>query len=327
MRVAAFSIRQFEKDLLRVENRNYHEIEFFSQPLSSETVHLVKDCIGVLVFVNDDLSAAIIEQLAKLGIKYIVTRSVGTDHIDKLAAAKWGIKIANVPAYSPEAIAEHAVMLALALARKLVPTIDQTRNFDFSLENHLGFNLNGKTVGIVGLGNIGKAAASIFSGFGCRVIANDVVLQDFKPQVEQTTFHQVLQESDIISLHVPLNSETRYLINRESIETMKTGVMIINTARGGLIDTEAILEALEAGKIGCIGLDVYENEKGLFFADHHQDKQRDPLLSRLMSHDSVIVTPHQAFLTREAVTEIARATVNNLSHWDKINLGGFQETL
>lgn len=315
MKVAAFSIKQFEKELLDTMNTNRHSITYFPFPLSPGTAEQAAGCEAVLVFTNDDVSAPVIALLADLGIKYIATRSVGTDHIDKEEASKRGIRIANVPAYSPEAIAEHAVMLALALARKLIPTVDQSRRYDFTIENHMGFNLHKKTVGIVGLGHIGKATARIFKGFGCRVIGFDVCFPEDALGVEEKNFDQLLEESDIISLHVPLTPESRHMINEPCITKMKAGVMIINTARGALVDTEAAIPALENKKIGAFGLDVYEYEKGLFFADHQSDVNKDPLLAKLLDFENVIVTPHQAFLTKEAVTEIAASTLSNLNKW------------
>ncbi len=315
MKVVAYSIKEFEKEFLARANHKQHEITLISNPLSTETAMYAEGKDAVLVFTNDDVSAPVINQLSNFGIKYIATRSVGTDHIDKEAAAKGNIKLANVPSYSPEAIAEYAVMLCLSLSRKLVPTANSAPEFDFRIDTHIGFNFFGKTVGIIGLGRIGMAAARIFKGLGCRVLAYDI---DFPPHtegIEKRTLDELYQGSDIISLHLPLTSDTRYFINQQSLSKMKNGVMLINTGRGALIKTSDLPRALKSGKIGYLGLDVYENEKGLFFTDHRKDLIKDQLLLELMSFPNVIISPHQAFLTYEALQQIANQTIKNLDCW------------
>ncbi len=315
MRVVAYSIRSYEKELLAKANQKKHDITLISNRLSLETVSYAAGKDAILVFTNDDVSAPVIDKLADLGIKYIGTRSVGTDHIDREAAGKRGMKIANVPSYSPQAIAEHAITLALALSRKLIPTVDQSRIFDFRIENHVGFNLYGKTVGLIGLGHIGQAAAAIFKGMGCRVLGHDIDYPQNLAGVEPVTLNELLQKADIISLHLPLTSENQYLINQETLSLMKNGTMLINTARGGLVKTAEVISALESGKLGYFGTDVYEFEKGLFFSDHRSDIIKDPILFKLMSLPNVIVTPHQAFLTQEALNQIAAQTISNLDKW------------
>lgn len=315
MKVVAYSIKEFEKEFLARANHKQHEITLISNALSLETAVYAAGKDAVLVFTNDDVSAPVIDKLADLGIKYIATRSVGTDHIDREAAGNRKIKLANVPSYSPQAIAEYAIMLGLSLSRKLVQTVNSSRDFDFRIDQHIGFNFYGKTAGIIGMGNIGRAAASVFLGLGCRVIGYDIDFPSNFKGVGERTLDQLLAESDIISLHVPLNPETKHIINRQSIAKMKDGVMLINTGRGGLIKTSDLPGALKSGKIGYLGLDVYEFEKDLFFTNHREDTVKDPILQELMSFPNVIISPHQAFLTIEALQEIANRTIQNLDNW------------
>jgi D-lactate dehydrogenase len=316
MKVVAYSVRHFEKELIAKANQKKHDITLISNTLDVETAIYAEGKDAAIVFTNDDVSAPVINKLADLGIKYIATRSVGTDHIDREAAAKRGIKIANVPSYSAEAIAEYAAMLALSLGRKIIPTVDQVRNFDFRIDEHIGFNFFGKTVGIIGLGQIGKAAAKIFIGLGCKVIAYDISAQNMK-DVRMVDIDMLCAKSDIISLHVPLNNSTKHLVNKKSLSKMKDGVMLINTSRGAVINTEDVLTALSNKKIGALGLDVYELEKGLFFFDHRSDTTRDPVIEQLLSFQNVILSPHQAFLTKEALQEIALKTIANLDKWQQ----------
>ena len=252
-----------------------------------------------------------------MGIKYIATRSAGTDHFDKEAAAQRGISLANVPVYSSQAIAEHAVALALSLNRHIIEAHEHSQQFNFKLDGLIGFNFYGKTVGLIGLGHIGQAIAAIYNGFGCRVIGYDIAMPDNLIDIESLSLNEVLRQSDIISLHLPLTPATKYMINAATIAIMKNGVMLINTSRGGLLNTIDAMEALEQGKIGYLGMDVYEHEKGLFFEDHQQDLVKDSLLQKLMTHANVMVTPHQAFLTSEALQQMADETIKNLDLWQK----------
>jgi len=315
MKVVAYSIKPFEKEFLAKANQKKHDITLISNPLSAETAAYAEGKEAVIVFISDDVSAPVINQLADLGIKYIATRSASIDHIDKGAAAIRGIKIANVPNCSPHATAEHTVALALSLSRHLARSEEYTHNFDFQIDELIGFNFHGKTIGIVGLGNTGLATAKIFNGMGCHVIGYDVVFPDDMIGIEPVTFEELLQQSDVISLHTPLNNETKHIINKSAIDQMRKGVMLLNTSRGGLIDTVDALEALQNSKIGYLGLDVYEYEKGLFFEDHENDRIKDPLLEKLMSYPNVMITPHQAFLTKEALQQNADQTINNLDLW------------
>ena len=317
MHIIAYSVSSFEIEYLESANRMKHEMSLKAMPLSLESVGLAKGAEAVIIFTSDDASEPVINALADLGIKYIVTRSSGTDHIDLKAAEKRGIKVANVPSYSPQAIAEQAVMLALALSRKLIDTMHLVQEYNFTIEKHVGFNFYGKTVGLIGLGSIGKAAAAIFIGLGCRVLAFDVDQEIEMDQVERVSLDALLDQSDIISLHAPLNESTRHMINRETMSKMKNGVMLINTSRGALINTEDLIAKLEEGKIGYLGLDVYEFEKGIFFGDHSMDPIKDSLLQKLINHKNVIITPHQGFLTREALKEIAQICMSNIDAWQK----------
>ena len=317
MKVVAYSINPFEKEFLIRANQKKHDITLISNALGVETASYAEGKDAVLVFTNDDVSENVISKLAGLGVKFIATRSKGTDHIDKKAAEKHGIKLAHVPTYSPQAIAEHTVALALALGRHLIKANKHTHHFDFRLNELIGFNFNGKTVGIIGLGEIGMATANIFKGLGCKVIGHDIKSPKNVIDIEMVGLDELLKQSDIISLHVPLTELTRHIINKGAINLMKPNVMLINTSRGGLIDTEEALKALESGKIGYLGLDVYEFEKGLFFQDHEYDKHKDALLKKLIAYPNVLITPHQAFLTREALQEIANQTIKNLDLWQE----------
>jgi D-lactate dehydrogenase len=315
MKVVAYSVQDFEKEFLAKANQKKHDITLISNPLSVDTIAYATGKDAVIVAPNDQVTAPLINKFADMGVRYLTTRSSGTDHIDIKTAAERHIKVANVPAYSPQAIAEHTVALALSLSRHLTQADAHSHHFDFRLNGLIGFNFYGKTVGLIGLGYIGQATARIFNGLGCRVIGCDVNWPDNVHAIAQVSFEELLCQSDIISLHAPLTTSTKYLLNKATFQLMKTGVMILNTSRGGLINTTDALEAVEKGKIGYLGLDVYEQEKGLFFEDHENDRVKDPLLSELMSHTNVLVTPHQAFLTKEALQQLADGTIGNLDRW------------
>lgn len=319
MKAIFYSTKEVEKPLLVKANKEKHHITFVTETLNSDTVLHASGNDAVVVFTNDYITAPVVNKLAALGIKYIVTRSVGTDHIDKAAAGIHDIKVANIPAYSPQAIAEHTVALALSLSRHLLQANHQCQQYNFTLKGLTGFNFFGKTVGLIGLGHIGTATATIFNGMGCKVLGYDINPQN-PANVKMVDLDTLYRQADIISLHVPLTPTTNHMINTSTIRKMKKGVMIINTARGGLIKTRDALAALKSKKIGYLGLDVYEFEKGLFFEDHEVDQVRDPLFSELMTFPNVIISPHQAFLTQEALQEIAVQTIKILNRWDsKVN--------
>lgn len=316
MKVVAYSVKPFEKKFLAKANLKKHDITLISNALSLTTCGFADGKQAVLVSTNDDLSAPVIEKLADMGIKYIATRSTGTDHIDKKAAESVSIKLSNVAAYSPTSIAEHAVALAMALNRNLIKADADSHQFNLGLDGLTGFTFSGKTVGIVGLGNTGQAAAAIFNGLGCHVLGSDIAVNANLEKIQQVPLETLLQRSDIISLHLPLSPQTMHMINASSIALMKPGVMLINTARGALINTSDLPEALDQGKIGYLGLDVYESEDSLFYCDYSTNAHRDPLLAKLLTYPNVMITPHQAFLTNEALEQIATTTIQNLDKWE-----------
>ncbi|EHQ27708.1 2-hydroxyacid dehydrogenase [Mucilaginibacter paludis] len=317
MKAVAYSIKPFEKEFLAKANQKKHDITLISNPLSLDTVSFAEGKNAVIVFSNDDVSAPVIEKLAALGIKYIATRTADTEHIDTASATRLGIKISNVPSYPPDAIAEHAVALAFALNRHLITADQHSHLFDFRNDDLVGFNFADKTVGIIGMGNIGQLVSKIFSGLGCKVLGYDIHYPETAQYAERVTLANLLTSADIISLHVPLTPFTRHIINKDTLDQMKDGVMLINTSKGAVIDTIDVMEALDSGKIGYLGLDVYEYENGLFFEDHEDDTIKDTVLQTLMRHKNVLVTPHQAYLTKETLQTIANQTISNLDLWQQ----------
>lgn len=318
MKAIAFSVGSFEEPFLRDINQ---DLTLVTDRLSSDTVDQAAGYQAVLIFGTDDASRTVLTRLHQLGIRYLLTRSVGTDHIDQLAADELGIEIKSIPAYSPGAIAEYAVALMLALGRHLREATDNARQFNFKLTRQLiGFELRGKTVGIAGYGNIGQALATILTGFGCTLLA-----YDSKPDAAQTespvpiefvSLEELLTRSDIISLHLPLTDQTQALFNTETFGRMKRGAMLINTGRGAILKTTDALQALKSGQLGYLGIDVYEHEKGLFFEDQSDSAHHDPLVEELLGLPNVLVTGHQAFLTREALQAIASQSEMILSDWE-----------
>ena len=315
MKAVAYSIKPFEKEFLAKANQKKHDITLISNSLSLETAIYAEGKDAVIVFTNDDVSAPVIERLAGFGIKYITTRSSSIDQINIAVADKFDIKLANVPYYSPQAVAELTMALAFALNRHIVKTKEQSKHFDFRNDELIGFNFYGKTIGLVGLGKSGLAVANIFNGMGCVVIGYDPAFPETTNNIREVDLDTLFASADIISLHLPLTPGTKHIINKTALEKMKNGVMLINTSGGELINTKDVVVALDNGKIGYLGIDVYEYEKGLFFEDHKNDIEKDPILSRLMDHPNVLVTPHQAYLTREALQEIANQTIKNLDQW------------
>lgn len=315
MKAVVYSIKSFEKEYLAKANQKKHDITLISNPLSVDTVGFAQGKDAVVVFTNDDVSEPVIKKLKKLGVRYIATRSVGIDHIDCIAATNADIKIANVPSYSPQSIAEHTIALMMALNRKIFLAIQHSKEFNFKLEGLQGFTMYGKTVGLVGFGQIAHFLSNILHGFGCKVLVYDPYCKDFPSHVESVDLESLYKKSHIISLHTPLTDDTKHIINAKSIAKMRNDVMLINTGRGALINTKDLIEALNAGKIAYFGADVYENEKNLFFEDHHLDGDKDSLLQQLLDMPNVVVTPHQAFLTTEALQDIAAQTIKNLDNW------------
>lgn len=318
MKTAIFNVKKFELDNLKLSNNNKHELSLFTTSLGPQTVELAKGHEAVVVFTNDNCSETVLEMLKKGGTKFLATRSVGVDHIDLKAAHRLGIAVANVPEYSPYSIAEHTVALMLALNRKIILANNRIRLNNYSLDGLIGFDMNGKTVGIIGTGKIGAIVAKILHGFGCKLLGFDLEPnQDLATTYGLTyvALDKLYSQSDIVTLQIPYNEHTKYLINKEAIGKMKDGVMLVNTARGGVLHTVDAIAGLKSGKIGALGLDVYENEKGLFFYDHSDELLKDDLFARLLAFSNVIVTGHQAFLTQNALNNIFDTTILNLDFW------------
>lgn len=320
MKTIIFSAHKFEKQHLIDSNDAKHELVFLELPLKKETAYLAKGATAISIFVNDDASEEVLTILHEAGIKYIVLRSAGFNHVKVEFAKNLKIRLARVSAYSPYAVAEHAVALMLALNRNIIRANSRVHDLNFSLEGLTGFDMHGKTVGVIGTGEIGAVITKILSGFGCKILAVDQV-EDAelkgKHGVLYTDLPTLYSEADIITLHLPLTPETKYLINKESLSKMKQGVMLINTSRGALINTKDVIGGLKTGKIGYLGLDVYEQESGLFFEDHSENILQDDVLSRLLTFKNVLITSHQAFLTETALQNIADTTIHNLDCFEK----------
>lgn len=325
MKVAVFSTKAYDREFLSAANiaaGNLHELVFHEVQLNANTALLAQGCAGLCCFVNDHLDASILTQLAQQGIKLIALRCAGFNQVDLTAAKTLGICVARVPEYSPHAIAEHALGLILMLNRNLHRAYRRVHDNDYSLNGLLGFDLVGKTVGVIGTGKIGQVFARIMQGIGCKVIAFDPIPNSFLKEagVCYTELQDLWPQADIISLHCPLTAATHHMINNDSIARMKTGVMLINTGRGGLIDTRAVIGGLKAKKIAYLGLDVYEEESHLFFEDNSNQLLQDDIFARLLTFPNVVITGHQAFFTREAVTAIATTTIANITHFERAEL-------
>ncbi len=316
MKVSIFSTKSYDRRFFNVANGlHYHELTFLEPQLNCHTAMLATDATAICVFVNDEVDRATLELLSSRGLRLIALRCAGYNNVDVETAKSLGIKLVRVPAYSPHAVAEHAVGLILTLNRKLHRAYNRVREGNFALEGLLGFDLYGKTIGIVGTGRIGAVLAQIMKGFGCKILAYDTYQN---PQcvtlgVEYVDLPQLFAQSDIISLHCPLTPATHHLVNRQTIAMMKPQVMVINTSRGGLIDTDAIITALKSEQIGAVGLDVYEQESALFFEDRSDNILQDDTFARLITFPNVIVTGHQAFFTEEAMGAIAEITLSNIT--------------
>ncbi len=290
---------------------------YFTERLNHHSVHLAAGMDIVCCFVNDDLSAAVLQELKRLGIRGIVLRCAGFNNVDATQAKALALPVLRVPAYSPEAVAEHTIGLILCLNRRLHKAYNRVRDDNFSLNGLLGFNLHGKTVGLVGTGRIGLATARILQGFGCHILAHDphpIAAADLPPglQLRYVSLEELYKQSDIISLHCPLTPQTHYLINDNAIAQMKTGVMLVNTSRGALIDTKAVIAGLKQKKIGHVALDVYEQEADLFFQDLSNEMIADEVFARLLTFPNVLITGHQAFFTAEALQQICQITLDNI---------------
>ena len=315
MKVAFFNTKSYDKEFFEQYVQNTEvELTFFEGTLTCETIELTRGHDAVCVFVNDQLNADVMAKLAEYGVKLIALRCAGFNNVDLEAAERHQIKVVRVPAYSPAAVAEHAVALILTLNRKTHKAYNRVRENNFSLERLTGLNFKKKTLGPIGTGKIGVAFSRIMKGFGCHVLAHDPYpRQDLQDEgIVYTELDTLFDKSDIISLHCPLTPESKHLINKESINKMKRGVMLINTSRGGLINTKDAIKGLKKGKLGYLGIDVYEQEEDLFFKDLSENIIQDETIMRLISFPNVLITSHQAFFTREALEQIASTTIQNI---------------
>ncbi|MEM8613661.1 MAG: 2-hydroxyacid dehydrogenase [Cyanobacteria bacterium P01_H01_bin.105] len=317
MKTAFFSAKQYDKRSFIEVNENYeHELTFFEPRLTLSTASLASGFPAVCVFINDELDEETLRAIATTGTKLIALRCAGFNNVNLAVAVELGMTVVRVPAYSPYAVAEHAVGLIMTLNRKLYRAYNRVRDDNFALDGLLGFDLHGKTIGVVGTGKIGQVFAQIMSGFGCKVLAYDI-----RPNptcidmgVEYVDLPILLTRSDIVSLHCPLLPSTHHLINAESLQHFKPGSMLINTSRGGLIDTGAVIEAIKSGRVGYFGIDVYEREDSLFFEDLSDTVIQDDTFQLLQSFSNVVITAHQAFFTKEALANIAETTLSNISN-------------
>ncbi len=318
MKVAVFSTKAYDKMFLSEINVQYqHELMFFEPRLTVDTAPLAAGFPAVSVFVNDQVDAEVLHVLANGGTRLLALRSAGFNHVDVRVAAELAITVARVPAYSPYAVAEHALGLILSLNRKIHRAYNRVREGNFSLEGLLGFDLRGKTVGIIGTGKIGVIFARMMAGLGCNVLAFDPYPNPEAEDVVQfVALEELFKQSDIISLHCPLTPDTYHLINATAVSQMKPGVMLINTSRGALVDTLAVIEGLKLEQIGYLGLDVYEEEGDLFFEDLSDRVIQDDVFSRLQTFPNVLITGHQGFFTREAMRNIAETTLSNISAFE-----------
>lgn len=316
MKVAVFSTKSYDRHFLEVANTNHgHELVFFEPHLTYETTVLASEFPAVCVFVNDQLDEKTLQSLANQGTQLIALRSAGFNHVDLKAANQLGMTVVRVPAYSPYAVAEHTIGLILTLNRKIHRAYNRVREGNFSLDGLLGFDLHNRTVGIVGTGKIGVILTRILNGFGCKILTYDPYPNPACEALgaKYVDLPELFSASDIITLHCPLTPENHHLINAQSLEQMKPGVMLINTSRGGLIDTEAVISALKSRKIGYLGLDVYEQESELFFEDLSDDVIQDDVFQRLLTFPNVLITGHQAFFTENALENIAATTISNIT--------------
>lgn len=318
MNITVFSTKPYDRRFLDMAAVNRHRLNYLDARLTSATAVLAQGARAVCVFVNDEVNEAVLREFEHSGIGLVALRAAGYNNVDLAAAQRHGIRIARVPAYSPQAIAEHSVALMLSLNRHIHRAYARVREGNFSLEGLLGFNLHGKTVGVVGTGRIGASVAKIMLGFGCKLLACDLEPNPGCVQmgVEYVELPALLAASDIVTLHCPLNTQTRHLIDATAIARMKPGAMLINTSRGAIVDTRALIDGIKSGRIGSLGLDVYEEEEDIFFEDKSDQVIGDDVFERLMTFPNVLVTGHQGFFTEEALTAIATTTVANIDAFE-----------
>ncbi len=308
MKTAFFSTHKWEREVFAGSN---HEIVFFETSLNSSTTSLAAGYPAVCVFVNDKLDEAVLRALQAGGTRFLALRSAGFNHVDLKAARDLGFEVARVPAYSPHSVAEHTIALMLCLNRKLHRAHARTREHNFLLDGLLGFDFHGRTIGVVGAGKIGAVVSQIMRAFGCQVLVCDPALPD------SVSLERLLEQSDVVTLHCPLSPATHHLIGAEQLARMKPGSMLINTGRGGLVDSRALLASLKSGHLGALGLDVYEEEESLFFRDLSDSPLQDDVLARLLTFPNVLITAHQGFFTTEALQNIASATLENLTEFER----------
>lgn len=329
MDTAVFSTKRYDREYLSKVNRGRHNLMFLDSRLTPETAPLAGGAPAVSIFVNDTASAPVLQRLADDGTRMLALRSAGFNHVDLAAAADLDLTVARVPAYSPYAVGEFTVGMILALNRKYHRAHNRVREGNFALDGLLGFDLHQRTVGIVGTGTIGRVVARILSGFGCRLVGYDPFPHDEARQlgVEYMSMDSLFSTADIVTLHLPLTPDTYHLIDAHSLERFRPGAMLINTSRGALVDTEAVIEALKSGQLGSVGLDVYEEEGDLFFEDLSDRVIQDDVFSRLLTFPNVLVTGHQAFFTDNALHEIAETTIANISAFEAGTTSGNEVSL
>ena len=310
-----FSVKDYERPSLTAADTGDLRVVLLDVRLSSDTVDLAAGAAAVSVFVNDDVSRPVVERLAAAGTRCVALRCAGFNNVDLAAAEEHGLTVVHVPAYSPNAVAEHTLALILALNRNIHRAYGRVRDGNFSLDGLVGFDVAGKTAGVVGTGRIGSIVARLLWHLRCRVLAVDLVEDEHLLElgVEYTTIDRLLAESELISLNCPLTDATYHLIDAAAIDTMRDGVMLVNTGRGALIDTSAVVDGLKSGRIGSLALDVYEEEAGLFFEDRSTEIIDDDVFARLLTFPNVLITAHQAFLTEEALGSIAETTLANVT--------------
>ena len=320
MKVLVYSAKDFEIKNLEKLNGNKHKLKFVPDVLNSTTAVMAAGYDAISIFSNDDASLVVLEILWDLGVKYITLRSTGYNNVSVKSAKRIGFKVAYAPEYSPNAIAEHTIGMLLALNRKLVQADAQVKRYDFTLDNLMGFDLNGKTVGIFGTGRIGSILVKIFHAFGCKVVATDLKRNHYLEShydLEYLPLEELCRRSDVISINAPLNYETHHIFHEPLFMAMKEGAILINTARGGIVKTEDVIDVLKSGHLGGYATDVYEHERGVFFKDNSKNGINDEVLKELIALPNVLLTPHQAFATKEALFRIAETTIYNLDCWEE----------
>ncbi|MEI7422306.1 MAG: 2-hydroxyacid dehydrogenase [Prolixibacteraceae bacterium] len=319
MKILFYSTRDFEKPFFEKLN-DHHDISFIYEPLTLQTASLSKGYDAIFIFPNDDCSSNVVRQLNAKGIHYISTRSKGYDHIDYNLAKELGMIVGRVPDYSPYSVAEHTIALLMTLNRSIHKAYNRNIKWDFRLENLMGFDLHLKVVGVIGVGKIGSVVVKILTGFGCKVIAYDPVRYPFLVDAYNLEYvdsvDELYKRADILTIHAPLNDQTTHMICRESLSAMKDGVVILNTARGGIVKTIDLIESIDCCKVAFYGSDVYENEREYFFSDWSLAEALDGTLERLLSFENVLITSHQASLTDQAMEDIARACLTNVNCWE-----------